>query len=102
LAKKTHSFKYFVLKILVMSSQKSSLPQGGKLVHAPHQQIQQQMQSPRTAASKKSTKAGGAGVEHQFLNKMPEVNSVENDLMKLLNEFSNTRLKKYGKFISLF
>jgi hypothetical protein len=87
-----------------MSSQKSSLPQGAKLVHAPNQSIQQQqqqqqMQSPRTAASKKSTKVGGAGVEHQFLNKMPEVNSVENDLMKLLNEFSNTRLKKYGIFI---
>ena len=88
-----------------MSSQKSSLPQGAKLVHAPNQPIlqqQQQVQSPRTAASKKSTKMGGAGVEHQFLNKMPEVNSVENDLMKLLNEFSNTRLKKYGKFMSFF
>ena len=35
-------------------------------------------------------------VDHQFLNKMPDINSVENDLMKLLNEFSNTKLKKYG------
>ena len=35
-------------------------------------------------------------VEHQFLNKMPDINSVENDLMKLLNDFSETRLKKYG------
>ena len=37
-------------------------------------------------------------VEHQFLNKMPDINSVENDLMKLLNDFSETRLKKYGTF----
>lgn len=36
-------------------------------------------------------------VDHQFLNKMPDINSVENDLMKLLNEFSNTKLKKYGR-----
>ena len=36
-------------------------------------------------------------VEHQFFNKMPDINSVENDLMKLLNDFSETRLKKYGK-----
>lgn len=35
-------------------------------------------------------------VEHQFFNKMPDINSVENDLMKMLNDFSETRLKKYG------
>lgn len=37
-------------------------------------------------------------IEHQFLNRMPDINSVESDLMKLLNEFSDTRLKKYGIF----
>ena len=37
-------------------------------------------------------------VEHQFLTRMPDVNSVETDLMKLLNDFSNSRLKKYGNF----
>ena len=36
-------------------------------------------------------------VEHNFLTRMPDVNSVETDLMKLLNDFSNSRLKKYGK-----
>ncbi len=35
-------------------------------------------------------------VEHQFLTRMPDINSVENDLMKMLNDFSNSRLKKYG------
>lgn len=35
-------------------------------------------------------------IEHQFFSRMPDVNSVESDLMKLLNEFSDTRLKKYG------
>lgn len=40
-------------------------------------------------------------VEHQFFNKMPDINSVENDLMKLLNDFSETRLKKYGKIYYL-
>ena len=35
-------------------------------------------------------------VEHQFLTRMPDINSVEKDLMKLLNDFSNSRLKKYG------
>ena len=37
-------------------------------------------------------------VEHQFFTKMqmPGINSIENDLMKLLNDFSQTRLKKYG------
>jgi len=27
---------------------------------------------------------------------MPDINSVESDLMKMLNDFSNSRLKKYG------
>ncbi|CAF0704907.1 unnamed protein product [Brachionus calyciflorus] len=35
-------------------------------------------------------------IEHQFFSRMPDINSVESDLMKLLNEFSDTRLKKYG------
>ena len=78
----------------MMNNQKSSsLPHASKIISQPHQQ---QVQSPRPGVSKKASMKGG-GVEHQFLNKMPEVNSVENDLMKLLNEFSNTRLKKYGK-----
>lgn len=38
----------------------------------------------------------GHRIEHQFFSRMPDVNSVESDLMKLLNEFSDTRLKKYG------
>ena len=58
----------------------------------------QPVQAQKVNPSRKSTK----GVEHQFLNKMPEVNSVENDLMKLLNEFSNTRLKKYGLLLKHF
>lgn len=41
----------------------------------------------------------GHRIEHQFFSRMPDVNSVESDLMKLLNEFSDTRLKKYGKSI---
>lgn len=49
----------------------------------------------------KATVAKDYRVEHQFLNKMPDINSVENDLMKMLNDFSETRLKKYGKCIDL-
>ena len=77
-----------------MNSEKSTVSPASKSSGI---QIQaaQQIQSQRGVTSKKSSKGG---VEHQFLNKMPEVNSVENDLMKLLNEFSNTRLKKYGLF----
>jgi len=86
-----------------MNNQKSSVPQANNKVatNAQGHTVQQQVQSPRAVTSKKTSVkgGGGAGVEHQFLNKMPEVNSVENDLMKLLNEFSNTRLKKYGKIV---
>jgi hypothetical protein len=48
----------------------------------------QQVNSPRVDAQKRA--------EHQFFNKMPDINSVEGDLMKLLNEFTNTSLQKYG------
>jgi len=48
----------------------------------------QQINSPRVDAQKRA--------EHQFFNKMPDINSVEGDLMKLLNEFTNTSLQKYG------
>lgn len=44
----------------------------------------------------------GHRIEHQFFSRMPDVNSVESDLMKLLNEFSDTRLKKYGMKQILF
>jgi hypothetical protein len=46
-----------------------------------HQKQQQQQHSPRVA-------------EHHFFTKMPDINSVENDLIKLLNDFSNNRLKQ--------
>lgn len=46
--------------------------------------------------------AAHRSVEHNFFNKLPDLNSVENDLMKLLNDFSETRLKKYGKLFLLY
>lgn len=59
-------------------------------------------QSPRTGSgsgsirSQYDTNSNMSRVEHQFLTRMPDINSVESDLMKLLNDFSNSRLKKYG------
>jgi hypothetical protein len=37
-------------------------------------------------------------VEHHFLNILPDLTTVEGELMKLLNDFNNTKLKKYGLF----
>ena len=62
-------------------------------------QNHQQFQSPRTPGSMRQQFDQGLNinqVEHQFLTRMPDINSVENDLMKLLNDFSNSRLKKFG------
>lgn len=64
------------------------------------QQHQQQQPQPRQHQPQKAVNKDYR-VEHQFLNKMPDFNSVENDLMKLLNDFSETRLKKYGNYTSL-
>lgn len=46
--------------------------------------------------SKNQTQIASPKVEHQFFTKMTDINTIENDLIKLLNDFSNTRLKKYG------
>lgn len=35
-------------------------------------------------------------VQHQFQTKLPDLNTIETDLMKLLNDFTNNRLKKYS------
>lgn len=61
------------------------------------QQQQPQQPQPRQHQPQKAVNKDYR-VEHQFLNKMPDFNSVENDLMKLLNDFSETRLKKYGNY----
>jgi len=56
-------------------------------------------QSPRVVGPSRSQydpNSNMSRVEHQFLTRMPDINSVESDLMKLLNDFSNSRLKKYG------
>lgn len=58
----------------------------------------QQQQQPQQSKQTTST-ANYPRSEHQFLTRMPDVNSVETDLMKLLNDFSNSRLKKYGNYI---
>lgn len=60
------------------------------------QQSQHLKSTPTTAtAPAASTQANYPRVEHQHLTRM-DVNSIETDLMKLLNDFSNSRLKKYG------
>lgn len=33
---------------------------------------------------------------HNFLTVLPDLSAVENDLMKLLNDFNNTKLSKYS------
>jgi hypothetical protein len=35
-------------------------------------------------------------VEHKFFVQLPDVSAVENDLMRLLNDFNNTKLKRFG------
>ena len=35
-------------------------------------------------------------VEHKFFVQLPDVSAVENDLMRLLNDFNNNKLKRYG------
>jgi hypothetical protein len=35
-------------------------------------------------------------VEHRYLTVFPDLTTVENDLIRLLNDFNNTKLKKYG------
>ena len=55
----------------------------------------QQTRTPGSARAQFDSSANR--VEHQFLTRMPDINSVENDLMKLLNDFSNSRLNKYSK-----
>ena len=35
-------------------------------------------------------------VEHHFLTVLPDLSAVENDLMVLLNDFNNNKLKRYG------
>lgn len=72
--------------------ERQSLNQNSKLTLSQSQQSNRQSQPP--IGSPKSELA--PRVEHQFFNKMPDINSVESDLMKLLNDFSDTRLKKYG------
>ena len=36
-------------------------------------------------------------VEHKFFVQLPDVSAVESDLMRLLNDFNNNKLKRYGK-----
>ena len=62
-----------------------------------HQQQSQNSQNPRF--QQQSSTVNSPKVDHQFFTKMADINSIENDLIKLLNDFSNTRLKKYGKFL---
>ncbi len=78
--------------IAKLSNQSTS--KDGKLANPVSSQPRPPQQS--TSAPKAAQK--DFRVEHQFLNKMPDINSVENDLMKLLNDFSETRLKKYGRY----
>ena len=59
-------------------------------------QQQQPLQSQQSKQTLQNSSSTYPRVEHQFLTRMPDVNSVETDLMKLLNDFSNSRLKKYG------
>lgn len=56
----------------------------------------QQTRTPGSARAQFDSSSANR-VEHQFLTRMPDINSVENDLMKLLNDFSNSRLNKYSK-----
>jgi hypothetical protein len=60
----------------------------------PSSSKQNQFQSSKP--SKNQTQIASPKVEHQFFTKMTDINTIENDLIKLLNDFSNTRLKKYG------
>lgn len=41
-------------------------------------------------------------VEHHFLTVLPDLAAVENDLMRLLNDFNSTKLKRYGKNLDNF
>jgi hypothetical protein len=45
-----------------------------------------------------SDKQSEKRVEHHFLTVLPDLSAVENDLMRLLNDFNNNKLKRYGKY----
>ena len=57
---------------------------------------QYQQQQPQQTSSFNASRVSEHSprvAEHQFFTKMPDINSVENDLIKLLNDFSDSRLK---------
>jgi hypothetical protein len=50
----------------------------------------------QNSASNSASGGPNPSVEHKFLSKMTDISSNENGLMKLLQDFSNNRLKKNG------
>jgi hypothetical protein len=76
-----------------MSSQQKQSAQKQPASSQQHKRMQQFQQTQGSYNASRLADHSPRVADHQFFTKMPDVNSVENDLIKLLNDFSDTRLK---------
>ncbi len=77
-----------------MSTGEKASAQKQTLNQQQHKRMQQFQQHPQNFNASRISDHSPRVADHQFFTKMPDVNSVENDLIKLLNDFSDNRLKQ--------